>query len=782
MFMQPNRDWGSGGPSFGGLLGGKRLTLDLPTLLSILYRNRILIAAIVLGTMVLGGLFAKATQPTFSATAYVIIDSRNARVTTDQNNAALTPTQLGLDQAAIDSQVEILRSEEIALKVIREVGLDKDPGFTEPNNRIIGWVQGVIGSIIGLLSSGDTDNEPIMTDGLPRTVVEAFQQRLTLKRLDQTYVISIRFDATDRNTAAKVANAVASAYLNDELEARFDAVRRASLWMEQRLGELRQDVIRTDQAVQDFRRKNDIYVTGAGTGGAAISGQGQLLADQALARLSEEAAAAERVRVERQARYDQIQYVIQAGNPDAAMPETLTNDVIVRLRTQYAQNSQRESEITRRYGVNHEAAQRIRFENQEIRRSIMQEFERIAQSYRNELQSAVKQEGELRTALDKAKAAAFESGSAQVSLRELQREADTYRALYEKLLDRYNTAMQQQTFPVTEARILTRASPPRSKSAPKTSLIVVIAGVCGALLGIVAACVRELSDGTFRAPSDVEESLGLPVLGVVPKVREEARREFAVTSVGPPQESLILPGHIGLLQYSADKPFSRLAETMRTSKVAADLASAERKIRVIGVVSSVPGEGKSTIAMNLGQVIASSGTRVLVMDCDLRNPTLSNAVAPGRKSGLIEYLAGEISAVESIYVDPHKPLQFLPANGNMRLPQTSELLSSQRMVDLMSTVRQSFDYIVVDLPPLAPIVDVRAMISNVDVFIFALEWGKTSVATAQQAVYSMPNLAEKTIGVVLNKVDMDQMRSYTKGKGSDEYYDYNRFEAYTTQH
>jgi len=781
MFMQPNRDWASGGPSFGGFVGGKRFTLDVSTLLAILVRNRILIAAIALGTMLLAGVYAMATRPTFSATAFVIIDSRNARATTDQNNTALTPTQLGLDQAAIDSQVEILRSEEIALKVIRETGLDKNPGFTEPNNRIVGAIQGAIGSVTGLFSSGDEDKEVIMTDGIPRTVIEEFQQRLTLTRLDETYVISIRFDATDRDTAAKVANAVASAYLNDELEARFDAVRRASLWMEQRLAELRQEVIRTDQAVQDFRRKNDIYVTGAGIG-APMAGQGQLLADQALARLSDEAAASERVRVERQARYDQIQHVIQSGNPDAAVPEALTNDVIIRLRNQYAQNSQRESEITRRYGVNHEAAQRIRFENQEIRRSIMQEFERIAQSYRNELQSAVKQEGDLRIALDRAKAAAFESGSAQVTLRELQREADTYRTLYEKLLDRYNTAMQQQTFPITEARILTRASPPRRKSAPKTAVILIMAGIGGAMLGIGAAFARELSDGTFRAPPDVEESLGLPVLGVVPKVSEKALKQFSVNSVDPPPGSLELPGHIGLLQYSADKPFSRLAETMRASKVAADLAAVDRKIRVIGVVSSVPGEGKSTIAMNLGQVIAGSGKRVLVMDCDLRNPTLSAAVAPARKSGLIEYLAGEIPAVESIYVDPHKPLQFLPANGSMRLPQTSELVTSQRMVDLMATVRQSFDYVVIDLPPLAPVVDVRAMVGNLDAFVFVLEWGKTSVATTQQALRAVPGLAEKTVGVVLNKVDVDQMRSYTKGKGGDEYYDYNRFGTYTTHH
>lgn len=780
MLMQPNRDWASSGPSFGGPAGGKGFTLDLPTFLSILRRNRKLIATFAVVAMVLAGIFAVATRPTFSATAYVIIDSRNARATTDQNTTALTPTQLGLDQAAVDSQVEILRSEEIALKVIRETGLDKDPGFTEPNNRIVGWIQGGIGSLVGLLSSSD-DDAVVSTGGIPRAVIEEFQQRLTLGRVGETYVMSIRFDATDRDTAAKVANAVAEAYLSDELEARFDAVRRASVWMEQRLSDLRLDVIRTDQAVQDFRRQNDIYVTGAGTSSAAATGQGQLLADQALARLSDEAAAAERLRVERQARYDQIEQVIRAGNPDAAVPEALSNDVIVRLRNQYAQNSQRDSEITRRYGVNHEAAQRIRFENQEIRRSIMQEFERIAQSYRNELQSAMKQEEDLRGALDRAKAAAFASGSAQVTLRELQREADTYRALYEKLLDRYNSAMQQQTFPVTDARILTRASPPRKKSAPKTAMIIIMAGIGGMLLGGGTAFAREFSDGTFRTPPDVEESLGLPVLGLVPKISEQALKPFAVNAVDPPPGSLILPGHIGLLQYSSDKPFSRLAETMRASKVAADLASADRKIRVIGVVSSVPGEGKSMVAMNLGQVIAASGKRALVMDCDLRNPTLSAAIAPGRKSGLLEYLAGEIPTVESIYTDPNKPLQFLPANGSLRLAQTSDLVSSQRMVDLVSTVRQSFDYVIMDLPPLAPVVDVRAIVGNVDAFVFVVEWGETSVATAQQAVRSIPGLAEKTIGVVLNKVDVDLMRTYT-GKGSDEYYDYNRFGTYTTHH
>ncbi|MDI4658328.1 polysaccharide biosynthesis tyrosine autokinase [Xanthobacter autotrophicus] len=763
------------------------MTLDLPNFLSILRRNRILIAAATLATMLLAGIFAKTTLPTFSATAFVIIDARNARVTIDQNNVPLTPTQLGLDQGAVDSQVQILGSEEIALKVIRETGLDKDPNFLAPNNVIVGWIQGVVGSIMGLMPSSNSsdDNAVIMTDGIPRTVIEAFQSRLTLKRLDETYVIAIRFDATDRDTAAKVANAVASAYLNDELNARFDSVRRASLWMEQRLAELRQEVMRSDHAVQNFRKKNDIYFTGANAGSTSGSGQGQLLADQALSRLSDDAAAAERVRGERQARYDQIQQVIEAGNPDAAVPDALTNDVIVKLRNQYVQNAQRQSEIVRRYGANHEAAQRIAFTNQEIGRLIMQEFERIAQSYRNELQTAVKQEEDLNAALEKAKSAAFASGSTQVSLRELQRETDTYRTLYEKLLDRYNSAMQQQTFPITDARILTKASPPRTKSGPKTVLFLLLGGVAGAMLGVGAAFARELTDGTFRTPSEVEENLGLPVLGVVPKLSEKRLQEVTGTALAArnvPAGSLVLPGYIGLLQYSADKPFSRLAETMRASKVAADLALMNRQTRVIGVVSSVPGEGKSTIAMNLGEVIASSGRRVLVMDCDLRNPTLSTAAAPDRKSGLVEYLAdGTVSASELIYVDPYKPLQFLPANGNVRLPQTPELLSSQRMVDLLSSLRQSFDYIVIDLPPLAPVVDVRAMVNNVDAFVFVVGWGKTSVATAQQALSAMPGLAEKTIGVVLNSVDVDQMRTYTKANGG-EYYDYDRFETYTTQH
>jgi succinoglycan biosynthesis transport protein ExoP len=776
MLMQTNRSWPPAEPQQHGASEPPAFTMA--TLVGIARRYKALIGMTTFIVVAFAAVFCFTTKPMYSASADVIIDARNARVI-EPTNVSVTSTQLGLDAAAIDSQVQILKSEELALKVIKAWKLDERPEFTQPRSLIVAWLGAGAQQLKSLLAFGG-ESVDVRTDGVPRDVVDEFAKRLTVKRADETYVINIRFDAETRSLAADIANAVANAYLDEQLDARFDSIKRASSWLEARKAELKDLASAADDAVQRYKNEHGIQLTGPGVAGLGLGdSQSQLLSDQRLAKADQDLAEARKDTEAKQARYDQIMQAINSRDPNFNVPEALTNELINNAKKRRTDNAVKIADLSRRYGIRHEVVQRLIMENQQLAEAVAHELERISESYHNELETAKTRQVAAQATLDKLNSASTEINLAQVKLRDLDRDAQTYKNLYQSFNDRYTQAIQQQTFPITEARILTKASEPRDKSSPKTGLILVLAGLGGVMLGFGFAVLMDMTDSAFRIPADVEGRLQHPCLGVLPMLRDgKAQAVHPVASAQPGQ----LPEDLGILSYVKTAPLSRFAETLRAVKVAADLAALDGKMKVIGVASSIPNEGKSTVSMNIAQLIAMSGRSVLLIDGDLRNPSLSNTVAPRRKSGLLEYLTGSAPVGESMLTDKVHRLAFLPANGGTRLPQTAELVGAEAMERLLEVVSRNYDYVVIDLPPLAPVVDVRAIARMVDGFVYVIEWGKTSTSTVQQAMQTVPALGDKMLGVVLNKTNMQALRLYSKNEAGNEYYDYHRFSAYTEGH
>lgn len=775
MLMHTSRGWSSGGfPPSDESADPSKLTLS--ALLGVVRRYRILLVVTPVVVVTLAAVFAFTTRPMYSAAADVIIDARNARVI-EPSNVSVTPTQLGLDAAAIESQVQILKSEELALKVIKAWKLDQRPEFTQPRSLMVAGVAAAMQQLRGILSFGGVSVD-VKTKGISRDVVDEFAKRLTIKRADETYVINIRFDAEERKLAADIANAVANAYLDEQLDARFDSIKRASTWLEARKEELKQLANAADHAVQNYKAEKGIQITGSRTG--LGDSQSQLLSDTRLTTADKDLADARKDTELKQARYDQIMRAINAGDLNFSVPEAQTNEVITRLRLRMSENSSRLVEFTKRYGAGHEAVQRLIADNRQLADSVTSELGRIAQAYFADLETAKGRQVAAAATRDQLNSVATAMNVTQVKLRELEREAQTYQNLYQSFSDRYATAIQQQSFPITEARILTEASEPREKSAPKTGLILVLAAFGGTLLGFGLAILMDMTDSAFRTPSDVESKLQASCLGVLPKLSGRAARELAHGAAA--KEPGVLPADLGILSYVATAPLSRFAETLRAVKVAADLASLDGKMKVIGIVSSIPNEGKSTVSMNLAQLIAMSGKSVLLIDGDLRNPSLSDMVAPQRNSGLLEYLIDSSTVSQSILADPSKPLSFLPANGGTRVAQTAELIGTAQMERLLDLLSNTYDFVIIDLPPLAPVVDVRVIARLVDGFVYVVEWGKTSATTVQQAMQTVPSLHDKLLGVILNKTNMQALRLYSKNEAGNEYYDYHRFGAYAESH
>jgi succinoglycan biosynthesis transport protein ExoP len=711
-------------------------------------RRQYLVVLLALAVMLgLCSAYVMTAPPGYTAEAKLLIDTRKLQLLQQQQASA---GEMAPDTAWIDSQVEILESENVALSVIKQLHLNDDPEFTNPRPGLI-W--SVIGFVMGMF---DTSKRAPSEFSIMRLAVETLETKLQVKRVGLTYIIEIDFRSYDPKKASRIANAVADAYIVDQLESKYQTTRRAGVWLQDRIKELREQSTTAERAVVDFRAKNNIIDTG-----------GRLMNEQQLVELNSGLMQARAQTAEAKARLERIDQITKSDLPDGTVTDTLKNDVITKLRDQYMDFSRKEADWSRRYGASHLAAVNMRNQMAEIRRNILDELQRIAQSYKSDYEIAKAREDSISSTLGEIVSQSQTTNQAQITLRELESTAQTYRALHDNFLQRYMESVQQQSFPITEARVITEATPPLRPSHPRTKLILA-AGVTGGLvLGFGFGFFREMSDRVFRTADQVESTLQADCLAVVPRMKAGSRKEPArIRGAGLDQR--MIDRDRGLFWNVVDAPFSRFAESMRAIKLAADATGGSGPKGVIAITSSQPNEGKSTISMALAQSIASGGARVILVDADLRNPGLSHKLAEHAKLGLLDVLASRVAIQDALLFDPATRLTFLPTVMHERTPHSSQLLASEQMQVLIDRLRQSYDYVIVDLSPLAPVVDVRAMAHLADCFVLVVEWGRTKIDVVERALKTAPGVAGNLLGVVLNKANLNALRRY--GTYRDNYY------------
>jgi succinoglycan biosynthesis transport protein ExoP len=304
----------------------------------------------------------------------------------------------------------------------------------------------------------------------------------------------------------------------------------------------------------------------------------------------------------------------------------------------------------------------------------------------------------------------------------------------------------------------------------------VLAAMGGLVLGIGIGLLREISDRVFRTTGQVEEILHADCIAIVPLMKRYNRRVASDRGAAKrtPVGARMVRRDRSLLWEIAEAPFSRFVESIRAIKVAADLSRIVKDNKVIGVTSSVPNEGKSTLAAACAGLISHSGSAAVLVDCDLRNPSLTRALAPGATSGILELIAGKAKFDDVVWTDPATKLLFIPAVVQSRLAFSSDILASEAMRRYFEKLRASYEYVIVDLSPLAPVVDVRAISHLVDSFLFVVEWGRTDFDMAEHALDMAPGVHKNLLGVILNKVDMNAIGRYEAYRGN---YYYKRYYA-----
>src|SRR5262245_20664351 len=441
----------------------------------------------------------------------------------------------------------------------------------------------------------------------------------------------------------------------------------------------------------------------------------------------------------------------------------MSNSIITNLRGKYLDLRNRESDWSARFG-NTQFVVNLRRQIRDLRKSIGDELGRIEETFKSEFEIATKRQNELEKEVVSIVSKATDTNQAAVALFSLTAAAQSYRKLYDNFLQQHTVSTQQQTFPITEARQTSAATV--LKTAPKPLQVSLITIFAGGMLAVGLGALREIRDRGFRTREQVRSILATECLALIPLVTERQKRTKALPVAHPvaPRSVCSRPRTMWTILESPSSPY---AEAVRSIKLIVDLNSKAKNAKTIGVTSCLPNEGKSSVAAAMAALIAQGGARVILVDCDLRHCSLSRELAPTASAGFLDVVAGQVDLADAVWSDPTTGMDFLSAGR--RVPNAAEILASDAAKSRFDMLQIKYDYVIVDLPPLAAGVDVRATSGRIDSYVLVIEWGVTKIDAVQYALRHAPGVHANIVGAVLNKVNMAAVGRYDT-YGANYYY------------
>lgn len=703
-------------------------SLNLVALLRGVLRRWKLIAAITVCTFIATYGVATLLPSRYTSTVEILVfDPQGQFDATVQKPVSLFVDALSLD--AMNTEINIIKSKSVALRVAKELGLDHDPEF-QPRNQLADLAERLGLPRLNRARDDSThaDTEAEKAEKLDQAA-DALVKRLLVWA--DSYIISLSMTAQDPAEAQRLAATIADDYFASQREARQEALQRVATWLKSRVDDLQSRVLETETAIEKLKSEKGIRDTEFGN-----------IREQQITALTTQLATARAEVAQKRARLEQARHVIDTHGDFQSIQELVTSTTISDLRQKQAQLSWRAAELGKKLGERHVEVIALEADLAGVNKQINTEVEHIVGNITNAYDVAVRQEQSLEADLQKLTAG--NDSEAYQKLQKLQRLANADRNLYQSYLSQYNDISQRRTLQDAGARIISPASLPRSPDTSRRKLYA-LGGVLGLGIGFLLALLLEYRPG-IKTGAEIEQSFGRPVLGIIPLVRQRRVRG---------------PSYDGLLHRIADEPFSPFSDAVHAMRMSLDLSSAKPK--VILITSALPSEGKSTAAMLLAASSASAGKRTILLDCDLRQQSTSEALASECQQGLSELLRGTAKLTDVIAKDPVTQASVIPA-GSM-VPNPAELLMSQRMQDLIAELRTQFDYIVMDATPLLPVVDALVLASVADRVLVVVEWSQTPRAAISEALKVLRPEAHRIAGIVLNKVDLTQIRQYGYGYG-----------------
>jgi exopolysaccharide transport family protein len=727
--------------------------------LRILKRRRWTIAATTAAFVAAALLFVFLVSPRYTATATVLIDPHRSSVAENDANQQKGSSATS-DDATVNSQAVLLQSNAVLRRVVDELNLGEDPEF--------GGHTSILAPLIRLITPRHDAPEGQSPEDIAKARARDYlaAKRLKVARDGTTFVIDVDATSESPEKAAKIANSVVDSYFAEQVQGKFDTRKIAAGWFDEQLQGLKAKVEASDRAVEDFRAKNNLTIA-----------QGVTVNDQQLTDLNNKLIDAHVQTAEARAKFEQVENIVKTKADPGTIQQALSSEVITRLRTQYADVAKNLADVSSKYGPQHPLVVNARAQLSATKKLIGEEVHRILENTREAYKVAKSREDALTKSLSNLKNVSNESGLEQVRLRELQREADANRTLYETFLARYKETSAQESLELPDARLVSKADVPIQPSFPRSTLILGFAGLLGVAFGGVLAFVLDNFDHRVKSLRQAEEVTGVPTLAAIPMIgtRElsiRANRGRLALENYDPSAVQLLPTAMQppLMRYVLDEPTSPFAESVRAVRLAIQRAARHEPAKSILVTSSIDGEGKTTLAANLALSIAALGQRVILVEGDLRNPEMSRSLCPQAKTGVVEVALGQARFDQALFFDRPTGLAVLPAPPKPRGETSSEFVFSDAMRDMLDHLRKHFDYVIIDSPPLVPLVDARALGEIADRVVLTIRWDSTPRDVVAQAVETLAPMQEHLLGTVLTRVDMHRLRDY----------DYYRSSSYVT--
>lgn len=714
-----------------------------------LLRHRLLIGTIVVLGTGLAALVALRMTPLYTAETLIMVEHRKNNVMQFQD----VVSDLNPDLGVLQSEVAILKSPAFAEKVVARLGLVNDPEFNaalrpesgtwtemlNPKNWVpTGWWNALRGDRREIELSPEETQRNRTT-----SVVNAVLDNLSVRPQGRSYVITVDFDSEDPRKASLIANTIAELYMVDQLDEKFKAAKRATTWLEERIGELRKEAKTTGDAVERYRSQNGLTAT---------NGENTIVSQQ-LGELSTNYMLARSKRQEAESKYREVTALAASPRGVSAVGDVLGSPLIQALRQQEVELQRRIADASNRYGNKHPILQSLQSELRDLQGQIKSDVAKIVANLGNEVELSKSREEGLKASLDQLQAKQDELQQSTVGLRTLERDATTAQTMYEALLTRFQQIAAQTDIQQPDARVVSEAAIPLNPSQPNRKLIVLLAFVASATLGVLLAMLRERSEKGFRSPHQFEVATGVRSLGIVPRVPRFAGSPAA---------------------YAVDKPLSAFAESMQSLRTTLLLANPDGREKVILFSSSVPGEGKSSIAAAFARICANSGQRTILLDCDLRRKSLHGMLGMSNARGLSEVLTGDAAPGDVIQVDRRTGLHFISTGNGAVLPQ--DMLGSSRMHQLLARLSMEYDRVVIDSPPVLAVSEGKLLAALADQTVFIVRWGNTNRETAMAGLKELVEAGGEVVGVLFSQVDTKRHAQY-EFPDSGRYHGYRRYYA-----
>ncbi len=708
-----------------------------------LWRHRGLIA---LCTAVLGGLaigVAWSMPSVYVSEARVLVGVQAPRLPNVESLVA----DVSPDAERVQNEGFILQSRNIAKQVIDQLKLRDDPEFNPALRKPSFWsrldprqyLPAAVDSWISRL----TPAKPQAADAERFTgfstsagaatsddrIIDTLLSRVDVSTLGRSYVLSIKAESLNPVTAASIANTLAERYLDYQRRDKIELIDRVDKFLLSRVAELREQVSKSDQAVEDYRRSHDLYKS-AGSGVTA----------QQLNELNTQLTAAQTAKAEAESRLNEAQEMRKGGLNNESVPEVLRSPLIAVLKQQLAESERKAAELSASYGARHPALVNVRAEVANIQGRVGAEVAKIVDGLAREARSANARYEALSKNFEGVKKQMGAVNDRSIQLELLERDATVNRNLLEAMLLRAKQSTGAETILQANAKLVSPAAPAGAPSYPPKALIALLGIAGGMMVGAAIALLREGGDHTFRRADQIESATGLPVMAVVPQVSGRT----------PPAMQVLR------------QPTSAYSEALRRLHIGVELSETAASPKVILFSSATPSEGKSVMVASLGRLLASNGKRVLLIDCDWRSPRLHQIFRCGNRDGLASLLIDkDVQLDHVIHHDALSGVDVMPAGSWS--PRFAHLLSSDQMRHLLDALEPHYEFIILDTPPALVTADVLALSRLVEKVVFVVRWGHTRQEAVLEALRQIVDAQGDVAGIVMSRVLSKQYRQYSYG-------------------